>query len=123
MFRSLTSDSPKSGTSPMRFDIIDLRLFANIVDAGNITRGADRSSLAVASASERIRGMEENLGVPLLRRTRHGVRPTAAGERLIDHARLIVRQSELMRGDLASLARGMTGRLRLLSNTAALSEH
>jgi len=107
----------------MRLDITDLRLFAHVIDASSISRGAERSSLAVASASERIRGMEELLGIKLLQRVRHGVRPTAAGERLLGHARTIVRQSEQMRGDLAGYARGLKGRLRLLSNTAALSEH
>lgn len=48
---------------------------------------------------------------------------TAAGQCLIEHARLVVQQVERMRGDLGSFARGLSGSVRLLSNTAALSEH
>ena len=107
----------------MRFDLVDLRLFLHIAEAQTITHGAERSNLALASASARIRGMEVALGTPLLARDRRGVKLTAAGQCLIEHARLIVQQVERMRGDLGSFARGLSGSVRLLSNTAALSEH
>ncbi len=64
--------------------------------------------LALASASERISGMESVLGAPLLERTRRGVHPTAAGETLVRHARLILRQTEQMYGELHSYAAGGT---------------
>lgn len=48
---------------------------------------------------------------------------TAAGQCLVEHARLVLYQVERMRGDLGSFARGLSGSVRLLSNTAALSEH
>ena len=107
----------------MRFDLVDLRLFLHIAEAQSITHGAERSNLALASASARIRGMEVALGTPLLARDRRGVKLTAAGQCLIEHARLVVQQVERMRGDLGSFARGLSGSVRLLSNTAALSEH
>jgi DNA-binding transcriptional LysR family regulator len=49
----------------MRFDLIDLRLFLQVAEARSITHGARRSNLALASASARIRGMEQKLGVAL----------------------------------------------------------
>src|SRR5258708_32835978 len=49
----------------MRFDLVDLRLFLFVVEAANITHGAARVGMALASASERIRLMEESLGAPL----------------------------------------------------------
>ena len=107
----------------MRFDLVDLRLFLHTAEAQSITHGAERSNLALASASARIRGMEVALGTPLLARDRRGVKLTAAGQCLIEHARLVVQQVERMRGDLGSFARGLSGSVRLLSNTAALSEH
>ncbi len=107
----------------MRFDLVDLRLFLHVAEARSITHGAERSNLALASASGRIRGMEDALGVPLLVRDRRGVTLSAAGQCLLDHARLITQQVEQMRGDLGSFARGLSGSVRLLSNTAALSEH
>jgi DNA-binding transcriptional LysR family regulator len=107
----------------MRFDLVDLRLFLHVTEARSVTHGAQRSNLALASASARIRGMENALGVPLLARDRRGVTLLPAGQCLVEHARLIVQQVERMRGDLGSFARGLAGSVRLLSNTAALSEY
>lgn len=107
----------------MRFDLVDLRLFLHIADAHSITHGARRANLALASASERIRGMEKMLGVALLVRDRQGVSLSSVGQSLLEHARIIVQQAERMRGDLACYARGLTGTVNLLSNTAAISEH
>jgi DNA-binding transcriptional LysR family regulator len=107
----------------LRFDLVDLRLFLHVAEARSITHGAERSNLALASASARIRGMETTLGVPLLARDRRGVSLTAAGQCLLAHARLVVQQVERMRGELGSFAHGLAGSVRLLSNSAALSEH
>lgn len=106
----------------MRFDLVDLRLVLNVADAGNITHGAARSGLALASASERIRDLERELGAPLFERQRRGVVPTPAGLALVHHARLVTQQLEAMRSELADFARGLRGRVRLLSNTAATLE-
>jgi DNA-binding transcriptional LysR family regulator len=106
----------------MRFDLVDLRLVLNVADAGNITHGAARSGLSLASASERLRDFERELGAPLFERQRRGVTPTPAGLSLIHHARLVTQQLETMRGELADFARGLRGRVRLLSNTAATLE-
>ena len=107
----------------MHFDFIDLRLFLNVLEAGNITAGAARSHLSLASASARIRAMEASLDSPLLERWRRGVTPTPAGKALAQHARLIMRQVERMQEDLADYARGFKGQVRLLCNTSTLSEH
>ena len=106
----------------MRFDLADLRLFLNVVEAGSITRGAERTHLAIAAASTRIRNMEEAIGTPLLHRGRQGVEPTEAGHTLVQHARILLQQAERMRGDLGQYAEGIRGQIRLLSNTNALTE-
>ena len=81
----------------MRFDLVDMRLLVHVADAHSITHGAERANLALSSASARIRGMEEALGVPLLVRNRGGVSLTPAGQCLLDHARLVLQQVERMR--------------------------
>lgn len=106
----------------MRFDLTDLRLFVHVAEGGSITQGAERTNLALASASARIRSMEEMLGLPLLQRGRRGVTPTAAGAALLHHARLMLQQLERMRGELGDYARGLKGHIRLHCNTAAISE-
>lgn len=106
----------------MRFDLTDLKLFLRVAESGSITAGAAHAHLALASASARIRGMEDALGVPLLVRNRRGVEPTEAGRTLLHHARLIAQQMERMRADLGEYATGLKGHIRLLSNTSALTE-
>lgn len=105
----------------MRFDLTDMRLFLTVVEQGSLTQAAQAINLALASVSERVSGMESALGAPLLERNRRGVRTTAAGDALTRHARLILGQVEQMRGELRTYATGLKGRIRLLSNTAALA--
>ncbi|MFN4178312.1 LysR substrate-binding domain-containing protein [Phenylobacterium sp.] len=106
----------------MRFDLTDLRLFCEVVDAGSITAGAERCALALAAASTRIRNMEAALGAGLLSRSRQGVTPTPAGRMLLKHARAIIAQSARMREDLSAYAGGLSGEVKLLANTNALTE-
>jgi DNA-binding transcriptional LysR family regulator len=107
----------------VRFDLVDLQLFIAVADRRSITRGAERSHLALASASARIKGLEDALGVALLERGRRGVELTPAGESLLDHARIVIHQVEAMRGDLAAYASGVRASVLLLANTSGLSEH
>jgi DNA-binding transcriptional LysR family regulator len=107
----------------MRFDLVDLQLFIAVADARSITQGALRAHLALASASARIKGLEAALGVTLLKRGRRGVELTAAGESLLDHARIVMHQVDAMRGDLAAFASGAKASVHLLANTSGLSEH
>jgi DNA-binding transcriptional LysR family regulator len=106
----------------MRFDLSDLRLFVNVAERASISLGAGATHISPGAASERIKHMEMELGTALLAREKTGVRPTAAGAALLKHARIILAQSENMKGDLAEFSQGVRGRIRLLSNTAGLSE-
>lgn len=105
-----------------RLDLTDLRLFLHISDTGSITAGAERTHMALASASARIRAMEDSLGVPLLVRERRGVQMTSAGRALQHHARTMLQQMEKMRDELGQYAQGLKGHIRLLANTSAISE-
>jgi DNA-binding transcriptional LysR family regulator len=107
----------------MRFDLVDLQLFIAVADSRSITAGALRAHLALASASARIKGLEAALGVALLKRGRRGVELTAAGESLLDHARIIIHNVEALRGDLGAYATGVRASVHLLANTSGLSEH
>jgi len=116
----MASHLAKAG--PMHFDLVDLDLFRRVVEAGSITRGAERAHLALAAASTRIRHMEEAFGAALLVRGRQGVTPTQAGRTLLQHARSILRDAERLREDLGAYAGGFAGQIRMLSNTNALTE-
>lgn len=107
----------------MRFDLTDLRLFVHVYEAGSITGGAALSHMTLASASERVRAMEDSLGVPLLKREPRGVQPTPAGRSLLLHARAVLQQVDRLQADLGAWGAGLKGQVRLLCNTSALAEH
>ena len=81
----------------IRFDLTDLRLFVHVAEAGSITHGAARANMTLASASERIRAMEDALSAPLLERNRRGIRLTSAGTVLLHHAWIVSQQLEQLR--------------------------
>jgi molybdate transport repressor ModE-like protein len=103
-----------------RFDLIDLRLFVHVAEAGSITHGAVGANMTLASASERIRAMEDALSAPLLERKRRGVQLTSAGRVLLHHAWVVTQQLEQMRGELANFGKGLRGHVRLLSNIGSM---
>lgn len=107
----------------MRFDLTDLKLILHIAEEGSITAGARRSHMTLASASARVRAMEDTLGMPLMTRTKQGVRLTPPGHTVLHHARTVFQQVERMRDELGEYGQGLKGHVRVLCNTAALSEH
>ena len=107
----------------MRFDLTDLQLFVHILDKGTMTAAAALSHITLASASERIRGMEEQLGCALLQRKARGVIPTAAGHTLGQHARQVLAQMQQLRGAMGEFGAGLAGQIRVRGNTSAIREH
>ncbi|ACB96139.1 LysR family transcriptional regulator [Beijerinckia indica] len=106
----------------MRFDLTDLNLLVACIETGSLTQGAQRTHIALAAASARISLMERRLNVQLLERSRKGVVPTPAGEAMLKHARIILGNVGALEADVAEFAGGLRGRVRLLSNTNALTE-
>ncbi len=106
----------------MRFDLTDLHLVVGVHDSGTLTAGADVTGLTLASASERLRGLESRLGVELFARAPRGMAPTSAGTALLGHARRVLAQVEDLRRELGELRAGTVGRVRLRGNTAACRE-
>ncbi|SEL45905.1 DNA-binding transcriptional regulator, LysR family [Pseudoxanthomonas sp. GM95] len=106
----------------MRFDLTDLGLFVHVCEAGSITAGAERACLTLASASERIRGMEARLGQPLLLRKARGIAPTEAGNVLLQHAHRVIEEVRQLQAALAALNTDSTTRIRVFANTSGLSD-
>ena len=67
-----------------------LRALVATAEFGGVTRAAQMLNLTQSAVSMQIRRLEDLLGQPLLDRIGRGVRPNAAGEQLIAHARRIL---------------------------------
>ena len=76
----------------MRLDFFDLQLFLNIVDSGSLTKGAERSSISLQAASERIKKLEQQYTVSLFTRHASGVKLTIAGQTFAEQASLLIQQ-------------------------------
>jgi DNA-binding transcriptional LysR family regulator len=106
----------------LHFDIADLRLFVHIAEERNLTRGASRAALSAAAASARLKSLESQLGQRLFYRDSRGLTLTPAGETLLRHARIILRQVEHVRSDLSAHASDKVGHFRIFANTTAITE-
>lgn len=113
---------PEKPLASLRYDLVDLRLFAGVAEAGNLTRGADRMGISVGAASTRVKNLEEALGTTLLIRRSHGVSLTPAGEALLVHTRRVFQELERLHGSLQAFSRGLKGQVRLFANTTAITE-
>src|ERR671939_28353 len=75
-------------------DADQLRSFVAIVEAGSFTRAAEAVAKTQSAVSMQIKRREERLGCALFERDGRQNRLTAEGERLLEHARRIVRLNE-----------------------------
>ena len=71
-------------------DTATLRSLLAVIDAGGVTRAANRLHLTQSAVSMQIKRLEEAMDLRLLDRTGRGVTPTAEGEQLAAYARRIV---------------------------------
>lgn len=72
------------------FDFDDLTLFAEVADAGGLTRAGRRLGLSKSILSRRLARLEEALGAPLFVRTTRGVLLTEEGANFKPHAERII---------------------------------
>lgn len=84
-------------------ELKDLQYFIVVGEELHFARAAARLHIVPAAVSQRIRGLERELGVRLFERTSRSVRLTSAGERLLVNARTIVSGV----GDMTALARAL----------------
>src|SRR3954469_25026039 len=98
-----------------------LSAFATIVERGSFVRAAAHLGITPSALSQTIRGLEEELGVPLLHRTTRKLAPTAAGEKLLARLAPTLRDLDAAVAETtASRADGKpAGRVRISTSQAA----
>ncbi|HEU5095279.1 MAG TPA: LysR family transcriptional regulator [Reyranella sp.] len=104
-------------------DTRDLATFATVARLGGMSRAARALNTVQSNVTQRVRRLEEALGVSLFERSRHGAKLTAAGERLMPYAARVdallaeatraARDDGAPRGTLAIGALETTAALRL----------
>lgn len=96
-----------------------LRALVAVVDEGTFTDAAITLGLSQASVSRTIAGLEAELGVRLLERNAHGVRPTTSGRLALGHARRALAECDRLAEQVADAG----SEVRIGFAWAALGRH
>src|SRR5579871_1506988 len=97
----------------MSLDLRDLDAFVAIARTKNFRRAAREQGVSVSSFSQRLRNMEERLGVRLLNRTTRSVALTEAGELLLARAAPAISDVNAALDTVRGLRGVPSGRLRI----------
>ncbi|TDD81954.1 LysR family transcriptional regulator [Saccharopolyspora karakumensis] len=103
----------------MDVELRQLRCLVAIVETGTFTDAAGELGLSQAQVSRTLAGLENALGVRLLRRTSRQVTPTAAGTRILARARRVLAEAE----DLVREATTGDASLRVGHAWSAMGRH
>jgi len=90
-----------------------LIVFGAVVRAGSFSAAAKELHLSQPSVSRHVAALESECGLQLLERTSRGLRLTAAGNALLDHASALRTELTAVEATLAAFALGERGRVRV----------
>jgi LysR family transcriptional regulator, regulator for bpeEF and oprC len=93
--------------------LLAMRAFSRVVEAGNFTRAADSLSMPNATLSKLVRELEAHLGVRLFQRTTRRVTVTPEGQAYYASATRLLRDLEDMDGRFNAQGRKLRGHLRV----------
>lgn len=99
-----------------------LVVLAEIAEAGSLTAAARRLGLTQPALSKQLKRLEQQLGVPVFKRSLRGVQPTEYGDALLPRARAIRAQARQAAEDVAQRRGSREGRLTVaLSHFATIA--
>ena len=90
-----------------------LKTLVALAETGNISKAAKRVHLSQPAVSHQIRAVENHYEIELFERKSDPLRLTAAGERFVELAYEVTRSVQDGERDLARIAQGQAGQLRI----------
>ncbi|GAA5234424.1 LysR family transcriptional regulator [Verticiella sediminum] len=99
-----------------QLDIASLELLVLAIEESSLSKAAKQENQVASAASKRISMLESRVGTALLERRRHGVRPTAAGLMLYQHAKAILRSVQVAEDALGAYNQFGNATIRLAAN-------
>lgn len=90
-----------------------LRYFVTVAEELHFGRAAERLAIAQPPLSQQIKALEEEIGVPLLSRTKRKVELTAAGKAFLAEARKILVHTDQAKRAALRASRGEVGQLEV----------
>ncbi|MFJ4185958.1 LysR family transcriptional regulator [Kitasatospora sp. NPDC089509] len=93
-----------------------LELLLAVARLGSVGRAAAELGVSQPTASARIKGMERQIGVPLLDRSPRGSRPTEAGRLVVEWARQVVEAAQALDAGIDALRGRRDAKLRVVAS-------
>lgn len=95
----------------------------NISETQNLTRAAEKTFISTPAASNRIKNLEQLLGLKILERSSQGVELTEIGLIYLKYAKSIYHEIERLKGELSQFNNQISGTLSIVANTTAITEY
>jgi len=92
-----------------RLRLRHLQVLVSLAETGNLSQSAAALNTTQPALSKWLKELEADVGLPLFERHARGLRPTAYGESLIEHARRIEAHLDGARDDMQALLDGGSG--------------
>jgi DNA-binding transcriptional LysR family regulator len=92
-----------------------LKVLREVAAQGSFSAAANALSYSQPAVSQAVATLEAETGVTLIQRDRRGVRPTVAGQALIDHTDAILARLDAAEAEVSAIAGVRGGRLRIAS--------
>ncbi len=96
-----------------------MQSFVAVVEAGSFAEAARRLDLTSAAIAARIKALEADLGVALVKRSGRSVKPTESGIRILEETRAVIRNIRDLRA--MAIDGGQPGELRIGCFVSALT--
>ncbi|MFI6154209.1 LysR family transcriptional regulator [Kitasatospora sp. NPDC051170] len=93
-----------------------LELLLAVARLGSVGRAATELGVSQPTASARIKGMERQIGVPLLDRSPRGSTPTEAGRLVVEWARQVVEAAQALDAGIDALRERRDAKLRVVAS-------
>lgn len=81
-------------------DFKQLRALVTVAETGNVTRAAALLNIVQPAVSRQLHLLEDDVGVPLFIRGRHGMELTEAGTTLVEYARRVLHEIDRARAEI-----------------------
>jgi len=100
-------------------NLLQYELFASVSRTLNISKTAQQYFITQPAVSHHLKSLEESLGVELIKRTKHGVYLTEAGQDFLPYVQEILALNDRAETRMRSIADGMVGRIRIAALSSA----
>ncbi|NRO95542.1 LysR family transcriptional regulator [Paraburkholderia sp. NMBU_R16] len=105
-----------------RLRLRHLQLLLSLAETGNLSQSATALNTTQPALSKWLKELENDVGLPLFERHARGLRPTAPGEALIEHARRIEAHLDTARDDMHALREGGSGLVSIGTSGVAAAD-